>query len=455
MLPMLLRQVVPASVYRGQTGYSLLSKLDRQLHVCLSIEEAIDTLDNFKIDLYRALAARFPITVAQALTVKTLNICLAKYHYKARNASLLSRPFGIVVDPSNVCQLACPGCVHSERSEALKLFDWPKGTLTQNCFSQLLGLYGSHAIAVYFCDYGEPLLNLNTPKFIRMAKQYLLGTALSTSFSVAKFDADAYVQSGLDFMVVSIDGATQPVYQQFRRNGNLELVFGNLRKLAEAKRRLGRKTPVVSWNFLAFQHNAHEIPQAQRQARQLGVDQFRVVSPFGVEWDDPAIRPASVKTGVRRFNWFTTTNLPQNWNPFPETLENEAIERSFENPWDRRLIRDEAPTKGHTCQWLYKNIVMDATGRIMPCCGAPRPDTNLVFTTIAAGGLDAYNSQKHLDARRWFSAPGTVSDSSPYCVKCEWDHDVVNIGSSEIRRYFRAADAAFFDRRSLRLLSDW
>jgi hypothetical protein len=32
---------------------------------------------------------------------------------------------------------------------------------------------------------------------------------------------------------------------------------------------------------------------------------------------------------------------------------------------------------------------------------------------------------------------------------------MVNIGSSEIRYYFRAADAAFFDRRSLRILSAW
>jgi hypothetical protein len=31
----------------------------------------------------------------------------------------------------------------------------------------------------------------------------------------------------------------------------------------------------------------------------------------------------------------------------------------------------------------------------------------------------------------------------------------VNIGGPEIQRYFRAADAAFFDRRSQRLLSDW
>lgn len=89
MLPMLVRQFVTPSVYGGQTGYSLLSQLDRQLHSCVSTVEAIDTLDNSKITLYRSLASRFPSAIAQALTLKTLNICLAKYHYEARNASLL------------------------------------------------------------------------------------------------------------------------------------------------------------------------------------------------------------------------------------------------------------------------------------------------------------------------------------------------------------------------------
>ena len=159
------------------------------------------------------------------LTLKILNIFLARFHFNARSSSVLSRPFGLVIDPSNMCQLACPGCVHSNRSEDLKLFDWPHGTLSQDCFSALLKLYGPYAIGVYFCSYGEPLLNLATPKLIRLAKTYLIGTALSTSLSVRKFDAEAYVESGLDFMVLSIDGATQPVYEQYRRNGDIELVF--------------------------------------------------------------------------------------------------------------------------------------------------------------------------------------------------------------------------------------
>ena len=92
MLPMLFQQWIPASLWGGRTGYTLLAELDRQLHLCRSSEAAIDTLDNFKMDLYGRLAARFPVTVAQALTLKTLNIHLAKYHYEARSVSLLVAP---------------------------------------------------------------------------------------------------------------------------------------------------------------------------------------------------------------------------------------------------------------------------------------------------------------------------------------------------------------------------
>jgi MoaA/NifB/PqqE/SkfB family radical SAM enzyme len=337
----------------------------------------------------------------------------------------------------------------------LKIFDWHKGTLQEDRFAALLRQYGPSAIGIYFCNYGEPLLNLNTPNLIRLAKSYLMGTALSTSLSVQRFDADAYVESGLDFMVLSIDGATQPVYQRFRRNGRLELVLENARKLVAAKRRLGKRTPVLSWNFLAFEHNVHEIPAAQRIAREIGVNQFRVVNPFDVTWDDPEMRPAAVKAGVRRLDWRSLSNAPENWNPFPDRVSAEAIARAFESPWTQPAANVEPPSAGHTCHWLNKNLVMDATGRILPCCGAPRPDRNLVFATFDGNGADPFNSEMYRQARLSFSAPAPAIDGAPYCSQCDWDQTTVNIGDPEIRRYFRAADAAFFDRRSLDLLTGW
>jgi MoaA/NifB/PqqE/SkfB family radical SAM enzyme len=455
MLGALFHHFIPASLYGVQTLFPTLAGMSRELAHCQSPDSTANILEKSKAGLYAHLSERFTPPVAQALTVKILNLFLARHHLRTRNSSVLSRPFGLVIDPSNVCQLACPGCVHSSRNEALKVFDWPKGTLSGARFLALLKLYGPYAIGAYFCNYGEPLLNLQTPTLIRLAKTYLMGTALSASLSVRRFDADAYVESGLDLMVISIDGATQPIYERFRRNGDLELVFSNIRKLVDAKRRLRRRTPVLSWNFLAFEHNAHEIALAARKARKLRVNQFRIVNPFDVRWDDPEIRPAAVDGYVRRLDWLSIASEVDNWNPFPECLDKAAITRAFESPWNKQAASDSPPSSGHTCHWLYKNIVMDATGRILPCCGGPRPDTNLVFDRLNDNGGDVFNSERYRQARAWFSGGAAASDNAPHCTKCEWDQTTVNIGSPEIRRYFRAADAAFFDRRSLRLLSDW
>lgn len=304
----------------------------------------------------------------------------------ARDSTLFSRPIGLVVDPSNMCQLACPGCVHSDRSESLGLFNWPNGTLSFARFEALLALYGAHAIEVFFCNYGEPLLNRGTPALIRLAKQYLMATGFSTSLSVRNFDAEAYVDSGLDAMVVSIDGATQPVYERFRRHGSLELALDNLRRIVAAKRARGRGTPVLTWRFLTFEHNAHEAPMAEAMAGELGVDYFHAVSPFDVSWDAPDCRPVRMEPRFRRFSLPLTVQRARNWNPAPQEVQAKAIAQAYDAPFERHLQSEEPQSPGSTCHWLYKNMVMDATGRIMPCCGAPTADGLHAFGQLDCGG---------------------------------------------------------------------
>jgi MoaA/NifB/PqqE/SkfB family radical SAM enzyme len=447
-----LSHLIPPALYGGQTAFPALSKIDEDLRNCQGASPSASLLERSKLTAYASLRERFDRTVAQALALKILNICMARYDLEFRRTYVLSRPLGLVVDPSNMCRLACPGCVHSVRSEALQLFDWPKGTLSEDRFLALLKLYGPYAIGVCLYSYGEPLLNLATPKLVRLAKNHLMSTSLSTSLSVQRFEPDAYVESGLDFMVLSIDGATQAVYERFRRHGDLELVLRNVRRLVDAKRELRKRTPVLSWNFLAFEHNAHEIPLAARMARQLGVNQFRVVNPFDIAWDDPEIRPAAVKGGVRRLDSWSGVNLWRNWFAIPDDLDTDTIARAFDLPWGEPTEGATPPATGHTCHWLYKNMVMDATGRIMPCCAAPGPNVDLEFATFDGTG-DPFNSEKYRRARRFFSSG--VPGSGLYCERCEWDQTAVSTGSLQIRQYFRAMDAAFFDRKSLRILSGW
>ncbi len=455
MLRSFFHRLVPASRPAGQTAFSTLSRIDLELRHCSRADVAVRVLNKAKPHLCSLMRERFGSPAAEALTLKILNLFLTRYHLESRSGSVLSRPFGLVMDTSNACQLACPGCVHSSQSEALHRFVWPNGTLPERVLSAFLKCYGPWAIAVNFYNYGEPLLNLNTPKFIRMAKNFLLTTSISTSLSVRRFDTEAYVESGLDHMELSIDGATQAVYQRFRRNGDLELVMSNIRKLVEAKRVLGKSSPVLSWNFLAFEHNVHEIPDALRMAGTLGVDQFRVVNPFEVSWDDPEIRPAKIESRIYRLDRPSVVPQPSNWNPFSDSVDEPAIMQAFDNSWIDQVVKDSPPSSGHTCHWLYKNIVMDATGRIMPCCGAPRPDINLVFGAFDGKGGDSFNSEKYRQARDWFAGRASPTGDDPHCTCCEWDQTTANIGGPEIRGYFEAADEVFFDYQSVRLLSNW
>jgi hypothetical protein len=155
MLKALFHYLIPPSLYGGQTAFPVLSRIHRDLRNCQRADAAAGILNRAKLDLCATLRKRVAPPFAEALTLKILNLLLARYHFQARSTSLLSRPFGLVVDPSNVCQLACPGCVHSTRNEALQLFDWPKGTLSEDRLAALLKRYGPYAIGTLFYNYGE------------------------------------------------------------------------------------------------------------------------------------------------------------------------------------------------------------------------------------------------------------------------------------------------------------
>ena len=115
-----------------------------------------------------------------------------------------------------------------------------------------------------------------------------LSTMFNTNFSMP-FDAaraEALVRSGLTMLGVSIDGARQASYEQYRVKGRLELVVRNCRLVADAKRRLGSATPRMNWSFHLFPFNVGDVADAEAQAAALGMEfhvaRGRVVGP---DWD--------------------------------------------------------------------------------------------------------------------------------------------------------------------------
>ena len=440
----------------------IVQRLDEPIRAQAPLGAVLETLDAAKPELYSSLHGVFGHTVSQALALKILNSCLAKYHLQVRSSTLLSKPYSLNIDPSDACNLACPGCVHSNHVKELKLFLWDKQLLPESRLEAFMKRHGPYAIHTIFCNYGEPLINPETPKYFRTAKRYLMQAMTSTNMSIGRFDAEAYADSGLDYMLVSIDGATQPVYEKFRRNGNLSTVLHNLERLVEAKRKLCRRTPIIAWRFLTFEHNVHEIPAALETARNLGLDQFLTLSPYDVSWDDPAMRAAAVEPVNVSINPQSEACILENWNPFADSLEAAAIERAFERPWGDCPPDDGVPADSQgTCHWLYKSITIDGGGRIFPCCAPPRPDIELNFARFDGGESgDPFNSEKYRLARLSFSDSAAYrhecdarpNERAPHCAKCEWNKDRTNTDPSQIRQYFKAAGREIFSPESVEML---
>jgi MoaA/NifB/PqqE/SkfB family radical SAM enzyme len=442
----------------------LVSHLDHNLKAGSPVLDVLTAVDAARGPLLEHLEGELNSPAsAKALTLKILNLLLAKYHFQARSEYLYSRPFGLIVDPSNGCNLACPGCVHSEHSKTLKLFDWDKGMLCQERFQALLHQFGGCAVQIMFCNYGEPTANLQTPEFIKLAKAYLIQTVLSTNLTVGRFDAEAYVASGLDFMYLSIDGATQPVYERFRKKGRIDLAYENIRKLVDAKKRLGTRTPILRWQYLAFEHNEHEIPLALQRAKELGVDQFVVETPFDVSWDAAGIRGSKIQQTSHELVPDPEGALKDNFRANIAAIEKDEVERELRKGWAVAARGDieggsTARKSAHTCNWLYKNMVMDANGRVLPCCGAPRPDLHLVFANFP-GEADCFNSRDYQRARAHF-AKGPIPDFPahgsrqlvPHCENCEWDHSHTEVGHDQLVLYLKTAG---LPAGAIHFLADW
>ena len=89
MLSLLFHHVIPASLYGGQSAFPILSRINRELRHCQRADFAAIILEKSKRELYRGLRARFDSVVGQALTLKILNLCLARYHFHTRSASVV------------------------------------------------------------------------------------------------------------------------------------------------------------------------------------------------------------------------------------------------------------------------------------------------------------------------------------------------------------------------------
>lgn len=244
-------------------------------------------------------------------------------------------PISIAIEPTTSCNLRCPECPSGLRS-----FTRDTGMLEESFFQKTIEELHKDIFYLTFYFQGEPYLN---PKFLEMVKyasEKNIYTATSTNVHyLDDQNAKATVESGLDRLIISIDGTTQESYQSYRIGGDLQKVIEGTKNILKWKKELRSSTPYVIFQFVVFRQNEHEVEAVKKLGKQLGVDEVRIKSAQIYDYENGNERIPTQEEFSRYKKTQTGTYLP------PEG------------------------GKEHTSCWkMWNSCVITWDGKIVPCC---------------------------------------------------------------------------------------
>lgn len=193
------------------------------------------------------------------------------YSKLVKNPIVYGLPFSLSIEPTTACNLACPEC-----PSGLKQFTRNEGNLKTEFFKEIINQVSKHSFYINFYFQGEPYINPNFLDMVNYAQQKKIYTSTSTNAHfLDKKTAINTVKSGLDRIIISIDGTTQDTYSSYRKNGDLNKVIEGAKNIIEAKKELNSKTPYVIFQFLVVLPNEHQIDDAKNLSKEIGVNEIR------------------------------------------------------------------------------------------------------------------------------------------------------------------------------------
>jgi radical SAM protein with 4Fe4S-binding SPASM domain len=236
----------------------------------------------------------------------------------------------VMIEPTNICNLKCPLCPSGNGT--LKR---SKGFMSLATFQKIIDEIESTAFMVVLWNQGEPFLNKEFLQMVHYASEKGLFTLVSTNANT-DYDADEIVKSGLDSMIISLDGTTQETYNKYRVNGKLQKVFDNVEKLVAAKKKHKKQNPLLRWQFLVMKHNEHELEKIKELAKELHVDNLELKTIQIYE-----------KSDIKNF-------LPQN----PKYRRYKVVDDNFELKYGVK----------NRCRRIWTNAVINWNGDVAICC---------------------------------------------------------------------------------------
>lgn len=175
------------------------------------------------------------------------------------------------IDFSTVCQLKCVECSTAKGITHSGIVG--KGQLSFENFKKFIS-ENPEIKRIEMSNWGEIFLNKDISKIMQFANEHgvTLYCGNGTNFNDVSEDVlEDLVKYKVQYLNISIDGASQETYSIYRRNGNFVKVINNIQRLNYYKRLYGSEYPKLSWQFIIFGHNEHELPKVRQLCKELGM----------------------------------------------------------------------------------------------------------------------------------------------------------------------------------------
>lgn len=275
-------------------------------------------------------------------------------------------PISAIIEPTNICNLRCPVC-----ETGAGILKRKKGLMSFNNFKRIIdNIPMLNNILLYFM--GEPLLNKDIYKMIKYAHDNNIIISICTNGEF--LNPDKILESGLDEINFQIGGITQKTHSIYRINGRITRTIENIKKLIDKRNKLiknGDKVKIkIILGFIVMKHNEHEINDAKKMSKNLGVDEINFIAP--------AIR--NIKQGNKfmpkdKKYWFYDRNSFKKGVLIPKVLPN------------------------NKCYYLWNAMAIFCNGDIVPCCRDAQGD--YIMGNIFNDSLKSiWNNKKYRSFRK-------------------------------------------------------
>lgn len=166
----------------------------------------------------------------------------------------------VSIDFSTICQLRCVECSTSKGIIHNGIIG--KGQLSYENFVSFVD-QNPQIKRIEMSNWGEIFLNKEIALMLKYAngKGVTLYCGNGTNFNdVDELVIEYLVKYKVEYLNISIDGATQNTYEKYRVRGDLDKVLHNIERLNYYKHLYNAEYPKLSWQFIIFGHNEHELP---------------------------------------------------------------------------------------------------------------------------------------------------------------------------------------------------